>query len=112
MVSLRHLALQVEPVHVRKLHVENQAGRYIRLGVRVEFGTCAKRDRAQVGGRQERAQRFTDATIVIHDKYDVVLRIRVHGVTRLPAMALLETVGSTIVAFYWVWPYTKVLGDT
>src|SRR4051794_23999109 len=112
MVSLRNLALQVEPVHVRKLHVENKAGRYVRLGMRDEFGTRAKRDRAQVGGRQERAQRFADATIVIHDEYDVVLPVHVHALQDYQRWRYLRRSGRRSSLPNGVGPYTKVLGDT
>ena len=73
MRSLAGLLQQVEPVDVRKLHVEKEASRYIRCRIRVVLRRGTKRDHVQVIGRQQVSQRLADPAVIVHDKNDMVL---------------------------------------
>jgi len=67
-------ALQLQAVDVRQLHVQDQAGRELRLGKPDVLRGRSERDHIQVCGCEELVQRFAHAHVVIDDKHDVILR--------------------------------------
>ena len=73
-IALRDLALEVQSVDVRKLHVQNQASRDVGLRIRHVLGRGAERDRVHVEAREQLGQRLADPTVVVHDEHDVVWR--------------------------------------
>ncbi len=53
MISLRGLALQIEPVDVREFDIENQAGGHVGLRVRDVLSSRTERDHMQIEGRKK-----------------------------------------------------------
>ena len=53
-IPVRGLALEVQSVDVRKLHIQNQAGRHVGLRIREVLGGGTERDHVQVEGRKKR----------------------------------------------------------
>src|SRR5690606_21488599 len=73
-VALRDLPLQVEPVDVRQLDIEDKAGWDIRL-VRIDIiASRPECDRVHAMRGQRLAERLTDSRVVIHDEYDMIAR--------------------------------------
>ena len=63
------LSLQIEPVNVRQLEVEDEARRRVRL-LRVEkLRRRGERGHLEAGGREQATQGGTNAGVVIHDKH-------------------------------------------
>ena len=72
MIAVHDLALQVQPVDVRKFHIQHQAGRDVRLRVRHVFRSGAERDRVHIEAREKLDIGCADPVIVVHDENDVV----------------------------------------
>ena len=74
MIALGDLPLQVEAVDIGQLDIEDEAGRDVRLlGVHIVAGR-SEGDGAHAVRRQQFAERLPDASIVIHDEDNMVIR--------------------------------------
>jgi hypothetical protein len=47
-IALRDLALEIQPVDIRKFHIQHQASRDVGLGIRHVLGSRAERDRGHI----------------------------------------------------------------
>src|SRR4051812_6865486 len=71
-LALRHPALELQSVDVRKFHVQDQASRDVRLRIRQVLRSGAERDRVHVEARKKFGQRLADPAVVIHDENDMI----------------------------------------
>ena len=73
--SFGELALEIQAIDVRKLHVQHQAGRNVGLRIGQVLGRGTEGDGVQIEARKKLGERLADPTVVVDDEDDVVLRI-------------------------------------
>jgi glyoxylase-like metal-dependent hydrolase (beta-lactamase superfamily II) len=81
-VSRRHLSLEIEPIDVGKLDVQDQARGHVRLRAGPVFRGGTQCDRMHIEAGKQVDQRCADAAVVIEDENDVVFRIHNEGPSR------------------------------